>query len=360
VIVDEPVRGRFAYLENPGLLGLSGLEQMRRFIRKDIPYGPIWYLAGTDFLDVGDGVSTWRQPVTPWLLSAAGIPTGGVLALPADVALGGALYSTFPPGAFLVTSELSIHFLRPPRMECGGLVSRARLIQAGRSQGVSEGTIEDDGGRLLAHAVGRNVIVRLPDVPDPLPDEPIAWPQYEGPHPFQRPAEGEVLPQEVFDRMDGLEMMRAWERGDLPPEPLARLFGLEIVSVGSGKVACTMPASQWFTTAGGTTFGGVIALLADHVLNGAVFTTVEAGTSYGTLDLKVHFLRPVVPDGRPLEARATVVHRGRSIAVATAEVLTADGKTAALANSSTMIFPDRPWRPAEPAVPIDEAPDVDG
>jgi uncharacterized protein (TIGR00369 family) len=360
VIVDEPVRGRFAYLEHPGLLGLTGLEQMQRFIRKDLPYGPIWYLVGTDFQDVGDGVSTWRQPVTPWLMSAAGIPTGGVLALPADVALGGALYSTFPPGAFLVTSELSIHFLRPPRMDSGGLVSRARLIQAGQSQGVSEGTIEDDQGRLLAHAVGRNVIVRIPEVPEPLPDEPIPWPEYEGPHPFQRPAEGEVLPQEVFDRMDGLEMMRAWERGDLPPEPLSRLFGVEIVSVGSGKVACAMPASQWFTTAGGTTFGGVIALFADHALNCAVFTTVAPGTSYGTLDLKVNFLRPVVPDGQPLEARATVVHRGRSIAVATAEILTADGKTAALANSSTMILPGRPWQPAEPAAPIDEAPDVDG
>jgi uncharacterized protein (TIGR00369 family) len=357
VITDEPVRGRFAYLEHPGLLGLSGLEQMRRFQRREIPYGPIWYLAGTDFVDVAEGASTWRQPVTPWLQSAAGILTGGVMALPADAALGGALYATFPPATVLATSELSLHFLRPARLDSRGIVTRARLVQTGRSQGLSEGAIEDDDGRLLAHAVARNLIVGMPETPQPLPDEPIPWPEYEGPHPFERPAQGEVLPQETFDRMDGLEMMRAWERGDLPHEPLARLFGIDIVSVGSGKVACSMPASQWFTTAGGTFFGGVTALFADHALNAAVHTTVEAGTSYGTLDLKVNFLRPVIPDGRALEARATVVHRGRSIAVATAEVLTAEGKTAALANSSTMILPGRPWRPMEPAIPLDEAPD---
>lgn len=357
MITDEPVRGRFAYLEHPGLIGLSGLEQMRRFIRKDVPYGPIYYLTGADFVDVGEGSSTWRLPVTPWLLSSAGVMTGGVLALPADAALGGALYSTFPPGTFLATSELSIHFLRPPRRDSKGLVARARLIQTGKFQGLSEGSIDEDDGRLLGHAVARNVIMRLPEVTPPLPDEPIPWPEYEGPHPFQRPAEGEVVPQEVFDRMDGLEMMRAWERGDLPPEPLAQLFGIELLTVGSGKTACSMPASQWFTTAGGTFYGGVTALFADYVLNGAVHTTIDAGTSYATLDLKVNFLRPIVPDGRAIEGRATVVHRGRSIAVATAEILTADGKTAALANSSSMILAGRPWRPSEPAAPIDEPPD---
>lgn len=357
MITDQPVRGRFAYLEHPGLLGLTGLEQLRRFQRKDIPYGPIWYLTGTDFVEATEGTSTWRLPVTPWFQSAAGIMTGGVLALPADAALGGALYTTFPPATILATSELSIHYLRPPRTDARALVARARLIQAGTSQGLSEGTIEDDAGRLLAHAVARNVIIRLPEAPTPLPDVPIPWPEYDGPHPFQRPPEGEVLPQETFDGMSGLEMMRAWERGDLPHEPLACLFGIELLAVGDGKVACSMPASQWFTTAGGTFYGGAIALLADHALNGAVHTTVDAGTSYATLDLKVNFLRPVIPDGRPLEARASVVHRGRSIAVATVEVLTADAKTAALANSSTMILPARPWRPGEPTAPIDEAPD---
>jgi uncharacterized protein (TIGR00369 family) len=134
---------------------------------------------------------------------------------------------------------------------------------------------------------------------------------------------------------------------------LASLIGSEPLDAEEGRFACSIPASRWFCSAGGTFYGGVVALLADHAIGGAIHTTVPARTSWATLDLKVNFLRPVSPDGRPLEARATVVHRGRTIAVATAEIRTAEGKTAALATGSAMILPGRPW--GAMAAPIDEA-----
>jgi uncharacterized protein (TIGR00369 family) len=360
VIADEPLRGRFAYLEHPRLLGLSGLEQMRRFLRKEIPYAPLYFMFGTDFVDATLGTSTWKLPVTPWLQSSAGVLTGGVMAFIADAALGGALYTTFPPNTVLATSELSMNFLRPPGPDTEAIIARAKLIQAGRSQGLTEASVEDADGRLLAHATSRCVIMPLPGpVPDPLPDEPIPWPVYDGPHPYQRPAEGEVIAQDVWDRMSGLEMMRAWRRGELPMSPLSILLDEKAVDCAEGRFACAMPASQWLCTAGGTFYGGAVALLADWAMHGAVHTTLDAGTSWGTLDLKVNFLRPVVPDGRDLEARAQVVHRGKTIAVTTAEVVGADGKTVALATSSAMLMPGRPWQPTRPAAPIDDAPAVE-
>jgi uncharacterized protein (TIGR00369 family) len=353
MVVDEPVRGTFAYLDHPGLLSLSGLEQMRRFHRKEIPYGPAYFLTGLDLVEVEKGGSTWRLPATPWLRSAAGIPTGGVLAFAADGALGTAIYSTLPPGTILATSELSLNFLRPPSVDAGDILTHATLIQAGRSLGLSEATVEDASGRLLAHATSRCVLMPL-GVPDaPTPDGPIPWPTYGTPHPFERPSEGAVLPPEAWERMSGLDMMRAWQRKELPWPPLATLIGSEHLEAEEGRFACSIPASRWFCTAGGTFYGGAVALLADHAIGGSVHTTVPAGTSWATLDLKVNFLRPVPPDGRPLVARAIVVHRGRTIAVATAEVRTADDKVAALATGSVMILPDRPWRTG--AAPIDEA-----
>jgi uncharacterized protein (TIGR00369 family) len=61
----------------------------------------------------------------------------------------------------------------------------------------------------------------------------------------------------------------------------------------------------------------------------------------------VNFLRPIAADGRDVVARARVVHRGRSLAVATTEVSNADGKIVATASSSWIIlsgraFPGRP------------------
>jgi uncharacterized protein (TIGR00369 family) len=158
----------------------------------------------------------------------------------------------------------------------------------------------------------------------------------------------------VWDRMSGLKMMREWLRRELPRAPLSNLIGTEPLEVDEGRFRCSIPASPWFCTAGGTFYGGAVALFADYAIGGAVHTTVPAGTSWATLDLKVNFLRPVPPDGRRLEAHATVVHRGRTIAVATAELRTADGKVAALATGSTMILPDRQWRTV--TAPIDDAP----
>jgi uncharacterized protein (TIGR00369 family) len=355
VIVDEPVRGSYAYLEHRGLLALPGLEQMRRFARRDLPFAPVYYLTGATLEEVAEGSSTWRLPPNPWMRSAAGLPTGGVLASLADAALGGAVLTVLPPGVILATSELSMNFLRPPSFETGAIMSHGSLIQAGRSLALSEATVEDGAGRLLAHATSR-LVLRSIGVPDEAPPVgPVPWPTYQGPHPFERRSEGEVVPPEVWDRMSGLEMMRAWVRGDLPMAPLSRLLGAQPLEAEEGRFAGSIPASPWFTTAGGTTYGGILALLADHVMGGAVHTTVSAGTSWATLDLKVNFLRPVPPDGRPLEAEATVIHRGRTIAVTTCQIRTEDGRTAVVATGSTMILLGRPWR--IPTTPIDEASD---
>ena len=361
MVTDEPVRGVYAYLEHPGILSLPGLEQMRRWQRMEFPYPPIWYVAGARQVEGGPGMSTWRMPLTPWMQSAAGTVTGGVLAFAADAPLGTALFSTLPPMSFLATSELSFHFVRPPAAGSEAVITRARVIQAGRSQGLTEATVEDDGGHLLAHGIARNIITTLPvESPPEPPNGPIPWPEYEGPHPIDRPAEGEVIPQDVWDRMSGMEMMRAWQEGRLPSTPLSNLIGARDAGFDEGSFSITVPASRWFTTSGGTFYGGAVALFLDYVLHGAIHTTLPAGTSWATLDLKVNFLRPVTPDDADLTVRGQVLHRGRTIAVTAGEITGPDGKTIAQANSSAMLLPDRPWRPAEPSEPLDEAAPSDG
>ena len=83
-------------------------------------------------------------------------------------------------------------------------------------------------------------------------------------------------------------------------------------------------------------------MLAEAALAAAVFSTAPAGTATATLDLKVNYLRPVFPDGEDLTARARVLHSGRTIAIASTELLNAEGKQVALATGSTMYLPGRP------------------
>ncbi|MCI0635606.1 MAG: PaaI family thioesterase [Actinobacteria bacterium] len=111
-----------------------------------------------------------------------------------------------------------------------------------------------------------------------------------------------------------------------------------------------MPASLRFCTGFDTFYGGVLTALV--AINTAVTTTLPPGTSFGTLDLKVNFLRPVKPDGRDLVARTTVEKRGWAIAVSTARIDDADGRRVAMATGSAMISEGRPGRrrPPEPRV----------
>ena len=67
-----------------------------------------------------------------------------------------------------------------------------------------------------------------------------------------------------------------------------------------------------------------------------------AKTAYRPVDVKVNFLRPLMGDGRLVVAEGIVTHRGRTLAVATADVIGADGKKIASAMGSTMILPERP------------------
>jgi uncharacterized protein (TIGR00369 family) len=83
-------------------------------------------------------------------------------------------------------------------------------------------------------------------------------------------------------------------------------------------------------------------MLADSALASAIQTTAPAGAALVAIDLKVNFLRPVLPDARELKARGHVRHAGRTLAVAEAEVLNADDKPVALATGSAMILPGRP------------------
>jgi uncharacterized protein (TIGR00369 family) len=348
VIVDEPIRGSFAYLERPGLFALPGVDQLRLFIDRKLPAPPLTHLSGLVVEEADAGTSTWSIPASPWWRTAAGVFGGGSLAFVADAALAGAVFTALPEGMALLSSDLSMNFLQPASPSSERLIARGTVIHTGRRQGLSEARVEDARGALLAHATSRCVLQPLPFDPPEAPRglPVIDPPAFETLDPHLRPPEGEVLPQATWDETGGLDLVQLWHKEERAPAPVCVFLDLRIHDVAEGAVTITMPASLWFCTGFGTFFGGALTAFADATINTAVMTTLPAGTSFGTLDLKVNFLRPVTPDGRELVARATVEQRGRTIAVTTCRIDDADGKRVAMASGSAMISPDRPWATA--------------
>jgi uncharacterized protein (TIGR00369 family) len=324
------------------LLALSGVERMRRTVRGDWAPPPIHHLTGLTPTESGFGTSTFILPASPWLQTTVpGLMTGGVLAFLADGPLGTAIMTVLPPLGYMTTSDLSLSFLRPATLDSGNLIARARLIHGGRTVALSEVSIDDSKGHHLAHGTSRGFLLTAPAAPPPDGEAAVRT-RYETPDPYQRrPLIGAPIDLERWSRISGLEALRGCIALENVP-PVYHLTGLRPTEAAEGECTFTMPATPWLTSPQPVLYGGAIALLADAALSCAVMTTIPARSSFASLDLKVNYLRPVVPDGGLLTARARLVHRGRSMALATAELFNDDGKKIAVASSSSMLL-NRPW-----------------
>jgi uncharacterized protein (TIGR00369 family) len=343
---EEPVRG---FYTDPGqFAALSGLDLLRSMLDSGLG-PPIGYLFGLGLTAVEPGGVRFTMPVTGWLLFPQGVVSGATLAILVDAPLGCAVQTALPPATPFTTAEISLRFLRTVGPDSGTLTAKGRLIHAGRATGVSLVEVTDEAGRLVAITSTRCAILPRVQVPREVAEQArtnpprLREPDWPSPHPYQRPAAGQVLPQEIWDSTDGLGVLQSLITGDLPAPPLAHLCGIAPVEATAGATTWTMPASGWLCApVQGRLYGGAIALLAGTAIDGAVQTTLPAGTAFGPVDLKVYFLRPVTPDGRDLVARGTVIHRGRGMAIGTSEVFDADGKKVAVATGSSVILPGRP------------------
>jgi uncharacterized protein (TIGR00369 family) len=337
----EPVRGGYPH---PGVLGLPGLERLRRFRGLGSPPPPLFHLTGATPVRFGDGTAEAEMPASGWLLNSAGLIGGGTLAILADVAFGCSVETQIPAATPYTTAELSLTFLRPV---CAGgtLTAAGQAIHVGRSVGLSEMFLLDERERLIGHGTSRLAVLPplegLPELPEDL--EPYSPPAYETPDPYLRdPAPGGVIPQEVWAELPGAEVLAKQLSGELPPPPIHFLTGLRLREAGGGAAVMTLPANEWLASPSGLLQGGTLAMLADSAMQIAVVSTAGRGTATAGLDLKVNYLRPGVADGRDLTARAEVIHAGRTLAITRCEVANADGKPVALATGSSMYLAGRP------------------
>ena len=109
----------------------------------------------------------------------------------------------------------------------------------------------------------------------------------------------------------------------------ARLLGLEIVELRRGEAAIAMPVRPELTRMTGIVHGGAVASLMDSASAFAVLTLLGPAEQTVTVDLTLHFLRPV-SEGR-IEARARVLRAGRRVCTVSIEATAGSGKLVASA-----------------------------
>jgi uncharacterized protein (TIGR00369 family) len=89
----------------------------------------------------------------------------------------------------------------------------------------------------------------------------------------------------------------------------------------------------------GSVHGGWAATLLDSALGCAIFTTLNKGDGWTTVELKVNYVRGLTKDTGPMRAEGRVIHRGRTIATSEGDLKDSAGKLYAHATTTCMIFP---------------------
>ncbi len=114
--------------------------------------------------------------------------------------------------------------------------------------------------------------------------------------------------------------------------PFARLLGMELGELRRGAATLHLEAREELKRNRGILHGGVVASLADTAAAFAVLTLSEQGQATTTIDLTVHYLRPLAA-GRAT-ARARVLRAGKRILVISVDVLDESQALAATALTS--------------------------
>ena len=143
---------------------------------------------------------------------------------------------------------------------------------------------------------------------------------------------------ETMKAMSGLDFLRGIAEGRLPAPPITETLGFTLAEVEPGFALFTMtPAFKHYNPIG-TVHGGVAATLLDSCMSCAIQTNFPLGTGYTTLEIKINYVRAMFEQTGPVHAEGTVIHAGRSTAVAEGRIVDSGGKVYATGSTTCLLF----------------------
>lgn len=138
---------------------MTMLDHFRAEARGEVPPPPVATHTGMRLLEIEPGRSVIELDVD---LARHANPMGGlhggVLAVLTDAAMGYAYASTLEEGESFTTLELKINYLKP--VWAGTLTAIGTLIKGGRTLGLTECRVTDEGGGLVAHSTSTCMTLR--------------------------------------------------------------------------------------------------------------------------------------------------------------------------------------------------------
>lgn len=147
-----------------------------------------------------------------------------------------------------------------------------------------------------------------------------------------------VVTREVLLSEDGLTFMRGLIDGRHPFPPFAEMLDIDLLEIDVGVAVFTGKPTPRFLNPLGTIQGGWAATILDAAMGFATHATLKKGEGWTTIEMKLNYVRPVLPSSGLVRCEGKVIHRGGRIATAEGRLFDEGGKLLAHGSETCMIF----------------------
>jgi len=138
--------------------------------------------------------------------------------------------------------------------------------------------------------------------------------------------------------LSGMEYLQKIISGEFPPPPIGVLMNFRIAELSEGHAVFLVEPAEYHYNPIGVVHGGVAATLLDSALGCAIHSTLPAGASYTTLEIKVNFIRAMTSETGLVRCEANAIHVGGRTATAEGKIIDEQGKLYAHGTTTCIIF----------------------
>jgi uncharacterized protein (TIGR00369 family) len=147
-----------------------------------------------------------------------------------------------------------------------------------------------------------------------------------------------VVPSGTARTMSGLQLLTAIMEGTLPAPPIQKALDFRPVEIARGHTAFVgNPKFEYYNPLG-TVHGGFTAALLDSCMACAIHSTLDAGFSYATVEVKINYVRAITSDTGEVRAEGKIINSGRRIATAEGRLFDSGGKLYAHGTTTCLIL----------------------
>jgi uncharacterized protein (TIGR00369 family) len=130
-----------------------------------------------------------------------------------------------------------------------------------------------------------------------------------------------TIDPEAISTTGGLALLRSVKDGRTPPPPVWSLIDLRLVDVDDGRAIFEIQFSEFHYNRFAKVQGGIECTVLDAAMGYAVYSTMPAGVTCTTLELKVNYVRPISNETGLMRCISSVIHKGNQVVVAEAKLM---------------------------------------